>query len=174
MEDKEDILRHLTLGETRLARNIFGNSIQYHKVWIHCDSYLPFGLQGKMVGMAPNGEIYFRKETYERDFSFASRSSQHFFIHELTHVWQHQHGMWVRTRGLFSWLSSYIYTLDERRKLADYNMEQQAQIIADYFLLKKYGSGTLRGAVGLYAGFAGKVDAGTLPLFRKILPPDIQ
>ncbi len=70
MEDKEGILRRLTLGEIRLARNIFGNSIQY-------------------------------------------------------------------------------------------------------LLLKTYGPETLRGAIGLYAGFSGKVDAGTLSLFRKILPPEI-
>lgn len=174
MEEKEGILRRLTLGEIRLASNIFGSSIQYHRIWVHCDSYLPFGLQGKRVGMTPNGEMYFRKETYQRDFSSAFRSSQHFFIHEMTHVWQRQHGMWVRTRGLFSWSVSYRYLLNERTQLSDYPMEQQAQIIADYFLLKTYGPEGLRGAIGVYAGFSGTVNAGTRSLFRKILPPEIQ
>lgn len=174
MEEKEGILRRLTLGEIRLASNIFGSSIQYHRIWVHCDSYLPFGLQGKRVGMAPNGEMYFRKETYQQDFSATHPRVQHFFLHEFAHVWQHQHGMWVRTRGLFSWNASYRYTLNERRRLADYGMEQQAQIIADYFLLKVHGPEALRGAVGHYAGFSGKVDAGTLQQFRKILPPEIR
>jgi len=100
--NKEKSLRLLTLGEIKLGKTVFGSSIQWHKVWVHCDSYLPFGLKGKFVGMSPNGEIYFRKETYLKDFSLSSNSSQHFFMHEITHVWQHQHGMWVRGRGLFS------------------------------------------------------------------------
>jgi len=76
--------------------------------------------------------------------------------------------------GLFSWNVSYRYTLNERRRLAVYGMEQQAQIVADYFLLKTYGPEGLRGAIGVYAGFSGTVNAGTRSLFRKILPPEIQ
>lgn len=86
--------------------------------------------------MSPNGEIYFRKETYLKDFSSSTKSNQHFFMHEMTHVWQHQHGMWVRTRGLFSWASTYRHTINSNKKLSQYSMEQQAQIIADYFILK--------------------------------------
>jgi len=37
-------------------------------------------------------------------------------------------------RGLVSWLVSYRYTLDGRL-LSEYPMEQQAQIIADNFVL---------------------------------------
>ncbi|WP_370521048.1 hypothetical protein [Pantoea sp. BAV 3049] len=81
---KEGTLRLLTLGEVALARGVFGRSIIYPKVWIHCDSYLPLGLQGKNVGMSPNGEIYFRKEQYSPDFSSMSDfRKQHFFIHEM-------------------------------------------------------------------------------------------
>lgn len=39
---QEGSLRLLTLGEIKLAKSVFGNSIEYHKVWIHHDSYLPF------------------------------------------------------------------------------------------------------------------------------------
>lgn len=76
--ETENSLRLLTLGEKNLAQTVFGSSIQWNKVWVHCDSYLPFGLQGKFVGMTPNGEMYFRKETYLNDFSLASKSNQHF------------------------------------------------------------------------------------------------
>lgn len=38
---KEGSLRLLTSGEIRLAKSIFGDSIHYHKVWIHHGSYLP-------------------------------------------------------------------------------------------------------------------------------------
>jgi len=171
--ESENSVRPLTTGEIRLAENIFGSSIEWGKVWVHCESYLPFGLQGKYVGMTPNGEMYFRKETYLKDFSISSNSNQHFFIHEMVHVWQQQHGMWVKTRGLFSWASSYKYTLDENKKLNDYGMEQQAQIIADYFLLKTYGVRGLKNEIGRMAGFKGTLDSSTMPLYRKILPPSI-
>lgn len=91
-EVKEGILRLLTLGEVKLATQVFGNSISYNRVWVHCDSYLPFGLQDKDVGMTPNGEMYFRKEEYSANFAAGNHRDQHFFIHEMSHVWQYQKG----------------------------------------------------------------------------------
>ncbi|HAW3399246.1 TPA: type IV secretion protein Rhs [Escherichia coli] len=64
--------------------------------------------------------------------------SQHLFLHEMMHVYQHQRGMWVRTRGLFSWAAEYDYTLD-KDQLSDYSMEQQACIVSDYWLLINHG-----------------------------------
>jgi hypothetical protein len=46
--------------------------------------------------------------------------------------------MYVRVNGLVSGLVSYRYHLNGR-PLRRYSMEQQAQIIADYFILKTYG-----------------------------------
>lgn len=137
---KEGTLRLMTLGEIAMARRIFGDSIVYSRVWVHCDSYFPFGLQTPGTAMAPNGELWFRKEDYYADFSRADVSveDKHIFIHELGHVWQHQHGQWVRVRGLVSKFANYYYQLD-REKLTDYPLEQQASIIADYWLLLVYG-----------------------------------
>ena len=171
--ETENSIRLLTLGEQTLAQAVFGNSIQWRSVWIHCESYLPFGLQWKFVGMTPNGEMYFIKETYLKDFSVSSLSNQHFFMHEMTHVWQHQHGMWVRGRGLFSWLSTYNYTLVPGKVLSKYSMEQQAQIIADYFLLKKYGVNGLKREIGRQAGFQGVSDNNTILQYRAMLPASI-
>lgn len=56
----------------------------------------------------------------------------------MMHVWQHQHGMWVRTRGAFSWAADYTYSLNEKN-LLDYGLEQQASLVSDYWLLKYYG-----------------------------------
>lgn len=91
----------------------------------------------------------------------------------MTHVWQHQNGMWVRTRGLFSWASTYKYTIDLNKSLSKYSMEQQAQIIADYFLLKKYGVNGLKSEIGRQAGFQGALDNNAIFLYRKILPASI-
>lgn len=62
------------------------------------------------------------------------------FLHEMMHVWQHQRGMMVRMRGLFSWAVDYYYTLD-KAILLDYGLEQQAAMVADYWLLKTYEFG---------------------------------
>lgn len=138
---KHDGLRLVTPGEILLASSLYGYTIRYNKVWIHRGSYLPFELQKNNFAMTPNGEMWFQEGVYEPDFSRALRSpvdSRHLFMHEMMHVWQHQRGMWVRTRGAFSWIADYTYDLDQS-DLLDYSLEQQACIVSDYWLLNTYG-----------------------------------
>lgn len=111
-EAKDGSLRLMTQGELKMAKEIFRDTIIYSKVWIHKGSYFYFGLQNKNTSMAPNGEMYFRNY-YSQDFSKAIISTQHIFIHELSHVWQYQHGMNVKLRGLASWAAKYQYTLSK-------------------------------------------------------------
>ncbi|MCE0798872.1 type IV secretion protein Rhs [Buttiauxella sp. A2-C1_F] len=132
-------LRLLTVGEINLASSVYGFSIHYNKVWIHLDSYLPFNLQNPQQAMSPNGEMWFLEAKYQNDFSRSPGPSfKHLFLHEMMHVWQHQRGMWVRTRGLMSWAADYTYSLD-KPNLLDYGLEQQASIVSDFWLLKHYG-----------------------------------
>ncbi|MFZ4833184.1 type IV secretion protein Rhs [Rouxiella sp. Mn2063] len=135
---KRNGLRILTTGEISLAKELFSSSILYNKVWVHHGSYLPFNLQDKDTAMTPNGEIWFETNVYHDDFSQASVRNQLLFLHEMMHVWQHQKGMLVRTRGLLSWAADYYYLLN-KSKLSDYSMEQQAGIVADYWVLMRYG-----------------------------------
>ena len=170
---QEGTLRLMTLGEIAMARRVFGNSIVYSRVWIHCDSYLPLGLQKPSFAMDPNGELWFRKEGYHPDFSsgLVKNVTKHVFIHELAHVWQHQHGQWVRTRGLFSWAADYFYKLD-REKLTDYPLEQQAFIIADYWLILFYGMNMRQSfqAKGRSGKYRGNDDFHDIPhLYQKIV-----
>ena len=79
--------RKLTEGEIKLAKTVFGNSIDYSKVKISNRKYMPF--QSKNVSMAPNGHIYFSKN-YRDDFSKENTLTQGHFIHEMVHVWQYQ------------------------------------------------------------------------------------
>ncbi|MBW7984796.1 type IV secretion protein Rhs [Enterobacillus tribolii] len=157
-EHKEGTQRPLTIGEVALARSVYGNSIDYRRVVVHCDSYFPFGQQPSNYAMAPNGELWYRKERYFTDFSTAPRVDQHDYIHEMAHVWQHQKGMWVRTRGLFSRLVDYRYRLDGKKVLKDYGMEQQASIIADYWFLKTFGHKEWLDAIGSGVRFQGVTD----------------
>ncbi|CAH5535088.1 hypothetical protein AI2999V1_1117 [Enterobacter cloacae] len=62
-------IRQLTIGEIALAMTLYGYSIRYHLVWVHRESYLPFNLQPVDVAMSPNGEMWYREETYSPDFS---------------------------------------------------------------------------------------------------------
>ena len=134
---KEGGVRLLTSGEIQLAYSVFLSTIDYSKVWIHRESYLPFNLQNEDIAMTPNGELYFRN-AYHDDFSLSTFDLQHMFIHEMGHVWQRERGMNVITRGFVSWMVSYRYTLDGRL-LSEYPMEQQVQIIADNFILDTQG-----------------------------------
>lgn len=134
--------RSLTTGEIEIAKSIFAEKIDYSKVRIFNKSYFPFGLQRKNVAMSPNGNIYFLN-TYQPNFSTAFFDEQHLFMHEMSHVWQHQSGMWVRLRGIMSWAVDYKYCFSKKNEniklLNQYGMEQQASIIADYFVLTTFG-----------------------------------
>lgn len=156
--NKEGSQRRMTPGEITMARTVFGQALHYNKVWVHCGSYLPFGLQDKNTGMTPNGELYFREETYLADFSASHLYNQHFFIHELTHAWQHQQGMWVRTRGLFSWAANYRYSFGQGKVLNQYSMEQQASIVSDWFLLAKAGFATWASEIGNVVNYQGAAE----------------
>jgi hypothetical protein len=54
----------------------------------------------------------------------------------MVHVWQHQLGYPVRLRGALRLGLSYSYRLLPGRTLADYNMEAQGDLLADYFALR--------------------------------------
>lgn len=163
----EGELRRLTIGEVALARSIFGNYINYSKVWIHYDSYLPFGTQDKYTAMTPNGELYFRGPLYCDDFSVEVPAKKHLFMHEMTHVWQYQNGVWVKLRGSMSWAANYHYDFKGKIRLSEYSMEQQAALVADYFYLLNYGEAEWRGHQDLY--YNGDIDENVSSFYKLIL-----
>lgn len=130
-------LRHcrpLTVGEIALAHLLFRDAIDYHRVRIHARRYMPF--QPTNCAMTPNGHLYFHLSRFLDDYSRASISNQHWFLHEMAHVWQHQLGYAVRLRGAIRLGLSYDYDLAPGKTLADFNMEAQGDLLADYFVLK--------------------------------------
>lgn len=136
--------RPLTPGEIALARSIFKDSIDYASVRIHDGPFL--GLQPRHMGMAPNGHIYMHG-CFETDYSAGPLHQQSFFIHEMTHVWQYQNKILhpvaaffdLQMRYRFNYAASYRYTLEPGRDLVDYNMEQQATIVQNYFEKRENG-----------------------------------
>ena len=152
-----EVGRKLTSGEENLAKEMFGNDIDYNKVSIYDRKWAFF--QGNRVAMAPDGNIYFAPDVHKKDFSLGSDGTKHFFIHEMTHVWQYQKGQAVLKRAgaeqLFIELPSriglgsgaYLYELDVRKNLLDYGIEQQASIVADYWAMKRNLFGKLKGSI---------------------------
>jgi hypothetical protein len=137
--------RSLTSGEIALAKLIYKDSIDYSKVKI---------IRGGLLGipsrtgnaMTPFGSIHLPESEYQRikDFSIAKEGDQIWLIHEMGHVWQYSlgysvaaTGIEISTRGGYGKeAKAYDYDLngvDAGKKLPQFNMEQQADVIAHYF-----------------------------------------
>jgi hypothetical protein len=153
--------RKLTDGEIALCMRLFKSSIDYSKVLVHRKEFLPFGLQPDDCAMTPNGELYFNPMKFREDFSTEDASQQWWFMHEMVHVWQRHLGYWVMLRGAVRIGLSYAYELKPGRKLSDYNMEAQGNLLADFFALKHLGRPDVMAQYEAYG------DA--LPLFEEIL-----
>ncbi len=126
--------RALTDDECTLAASVFGTSINYGSVRISNRKWAFF--QPRKVVMAPRGSIQFHPGStrYCDDFCTSSLDNQGLFIHEMTHVWQHQRGInLVLRRHPFC---RYDYTLKPGWSLARYGIEQQAEIVRHAFLIQ--------------------------------------
>lgn len=140
--------RALTAGEIALAKTVFGDSIDYAAVRLHDKRILPPLIQERAQAVAKGNDISFPRGAYSPDFSAEpDAKKQSVFIHEMTHVWQHQNRV-VSTlkeavretlQHAFRYDRAYLHTLDEKKDLTDYGFEQQAAIIQDYFLLTRHG-----------------------------------
>jgi hypothetical protein len=128
------IRRSLSPGEVELAQSVFGDAIDYGRVWLIKRKWWPF--QPRNSAMAPMGNIYFHPDggAWSDDFSLENLRRQAFFIHEMTHVWQAQ------AKGRFYLplmrhpFCRYRYQIEEGKPFNRYGLEQQAEIIAHRFL----------------------------------------
>ncbi len=135
---KERISRKLTAGEIFLVQEVFKSSVNTSLVRVINKKFIPF--QPKNTGITPNGKIY-AAGVYRDDFSKQAQIYTSWFIHEMTHVWQKQNRvlnpMWraigARFRHPFNYDKNYWYKLDANKDLLKYKVEQQAQIVQDYF-----------------------------------------
>ena len=142
-----------------MASRLFGDAIDYVHVRVHNRRYLPL-LQPKNCCMTPNGSMYFHRSCFLPDYTRGDPPVVHWFIHEMAHVWQHQLGYAVRLRGAVRIALSYDYELAPGRTLADFNMEAQGDLLADYFALKHLGSSR---------SMRQRRYAGSLPLYEEVL-----
>jgi hypothetical protein len=132
--------RNLESTETSIAREVFGDALDTTALRLAEGGILgSFGVARTLPRLVtfPKGVLTTpqHRARYER-----------WLVHELTHAYQYQHG-----RGIFSLLptaiagffkkSLYDYGGPEGlrgRSFDDFNTEQQANIIADYYYLSRY------------------------------------
>jgi hypothetical protein len=142
---QDGLSRALTAAEISLASSVFGTAIDYTKVKVHNRKYAFF--QPRNVTMAPNGELWFHPKggLYCDDFCTRHADEQGLFIHEMTHVWQRQKGIFLPlARHPFC---RYSYSLKPGWPLERYGIEQQAEIVRHAFLLRQ--GRTVKGAPGI-------------------------
>lgn len=126
--------RALTQRERDLTMSIFADAIDLDKVRIHNRKWWWF--QPRKITMAPDGHLWFHPNNnlYCDDFCGQNINIQGLFIHEMTHVWQHQKGIFLPLhRHPFC---QYHYSIKPGWRLERYGIEQQAEIIRHIFLLR--------------------------------------
>jgi hypothetical protein len=119
-----------------MVRSMFGTAVETGSVRLKRKRWFP--LQPRAVTMAPCGHIHFhpQSEAYCDDFSRATTALQGLFIHEMTHVWQAQTTGWWYLPLFRSFSRRYDYSLKPGWTLAQYGIEQQAEIVRHAFLLR--------------------------------------
>ena len=124
--------RPLTLGEKSLVYSIFYDQLDLDLPRIYASGWVIKG-----YAISPNGHVYFNPSDYMDDFSVASLGKQAWLIHEMTHVWQIQQGMKVVRRALID--RRYQYLLEQGKNFFAYGIEQQAQMVQDFFVQRSLG-----------------------------------
>lgn len=129
--------RPLTANEIQLVQSIFADSINCETVKIFA---MPFDWLKLNTAMSFGGHIYFPRRFFCDDFTQHNNAMKRWFIHEMTHIWQSQNGFPVLFAGVFIFLSggyffqaAYRYAHKINKKFNQLNMEQQAEVIADFF-----------------------------------------
>lgn len=124
--------RPLTAGEQALVEWVFAGQIDTRPVRLHAAHWVLPGF-----AISPNGQVYFNPVDFCPDFSRQPLVTQSWFIHEMTHVWQVQQGLKVFRRALLN--RRYDYVLRAGKPFLKYGIEQQAQMVQDWFVAEMSG-----------------------------------
>ncbi len=132
------MIRGLTPGETALVASVFGSAVDPAGVTIRHQKF--WALQPWWVTMAPDGHIWCHPngDSWCTDYAAQGPAMREHFIHEMTHVWQVQHGRnLIFARPPFA---RYTYELSAEKPFSRYGIEQQACIVADAYRLREAGA----------------------------------
>lgn len=146
--------RRLTDGEASMCKLVFKDSIDYKKIWIVMGGFVQSLAE---TAITPFGYIITlpRKDYIENnDFSKARPEVKHWFMHEVTHVWQNVLGFENVNKVKRVCRGQYFKTVDSPdstsgedlapyatdlsgrdiyKRFNEFNYEQQARIIEFYY-----------------------------------------
>ncbi|MET9228058.1 hypothetical protein [Lentzea sp. NPDC003310] len=135
--------RNLEEHETSIAREVFGEALDVSALRL---------AEGGILGSFGVARTLPRLVTFPKGVLTTPQHQARFerwLVHELTHAYQYQHGRSILSllptaiAGFFK-KSLYDYGGAEGlrgRSFGDFNTEQQANIIADYYYLSRYEPG---------------------------------
>jgi hypothetical protein len=131
--------RKLTNLEGHMLQPIFKDTLRYGEIVCKINEA---NIGGASNSITPAGVAYFSKQVYCSDFSKANAGDKWVFVHEMMHVWQWGHAFYPvhAAIGLFlqtaaDYANAYPYDLATEKNLIDFNIEQQASVVADYWAL---------------------------------------
>ncbi|CAN7172577.1 hypothetical protein LJR219_000273 [Phenylobacterium sp. LjRoot219] len=129
-------LRRLTAAERALGREMFGEGLDVDRVRILA---IPVWKRAFVAGPAL---IVWPAAWLPGDFGAAPLCTQATLVHELTHVWQAQHGVQLLIAKLKAGDSAaaYAYQLTADSDFLGLNIEQQAMVVEHAFLAARGGS----------------------------------
>ncbi len=132
--------RSITSGEEALLREVFKETLPYGSLKVDVNTK---NWGGEDNSITPVNIPYMSTNIWCADFSAptptVSDEDRSTFIHEFMHVWQSYHGITkisylkLALRHPLDYGLNYLYDLSDSNKLLDYNMEQQAAIIEDWW-----------------------------------------
>ncbi len=135
-------VRSLTPGERSLLRSVFEITIPIDSLSVATNDHNWGGADNSIT---PGNLPFISTQIWCADFSdkSVSDSDRGTFIHEFTHVWQYYHGItklsaiWLAVRHLGDYSLAYPYDLSDNDDFTDFNIEQQASIVEDWWRLTR-------------------------------------
>jgi len=129
-------LRRLTAAEQALGREMFGAGLDTGRIRI-----LPIPLWNRAFVAGPS-LIVWPAAWLPEDFGRSPVALQAMLVHELTHVWQAQHGVRLLIAKVKAGDSpaAYAYRLTPESDFLALNIEQQAMVVEHAFLAVRGGS----------------------------------
>ncbi len=126
--------RPLTQEEMHLGKLIFGEKLNYRRVRIDNTAYI-----------GPKQQRFAYVSFYT--INFWGDMSPSLFLHELTHVWQYEklgaayiplalQAQFSEEGYNYKGAKNLQFCMQQQGKLKDFNLEQQADIVADFYRLK--------------------------------------
>ncbi len=151
--------RSLTPIEEQEARSVFGESINYSKIRIDEHSLIAW-IGAKINKCSSMGVTTFHTINFNQKIrTETGNQDMKWLIHELTHVAQMERsGSKYFVESLYAQATEgYAYKPGSRHHLREYNREQQASLIADYYFTLISGSST-----AIYDSYIAELRAGKL------------